>query len=54
MSDEQGSIFYAKARWYLFLAHLRMGDVNALRSMNMELDPIYGERVQEILSDKSL
>lgn len=54
LSDEQGSIFYAKARWYLFLAHLRMGDVNALRSMNMELDPIYGERVQEILSDKSL
>jgi tetratricopeptide (TPR) repeat protein len=42
------SAFHGKARWFLYLAYLQMGDEAALRAMEMIKDPVYGERAREI------
>lgn len=42
------SAFGAKARWYLFLAYVRTGDNAHARSLDLDADPVYGERARAI------
>jgi len=45
---EQGSAFHARANWYLFLAYVRAGEAAKARSINLEQDTVYGDRVRSI------
>lgn len=47
------SIFQSRARWYLFLLHVERGSLEEARSMRLEKDSVYGERVTRILSKLS-
>ncbi|MCW5900279.1 MAG: hypothetical protein KIT10_13510 [Flavobacteriales bacterium] len=44
------SEFSGKARWYLFLAHLKRGDREAMRALRLEDDVHFGERARAILA----
>ncbi|HEY0975860.1 MAG TPA: hypothetical protein VGE21_00200 [Flavobacteriales bacterium] len=46
---KEGSAFRAKARWYLFLAYLRAGRIDALQALHLEEDPTYGGRARAII-----
>lgn len=48
VAADTSSGFKDKARWYLFLAYLKMGDREAMHNMAMDQDSIYGHRVREI------
>ncbi len=52
VAADGGSAFSAKARWYLFLVHLRSGDTAAMDTMGLDDDPAYGERVRAIKSGR--
>ena len=45
---EQGSAFHARASWYLFLSYVRTGEVVKARSIDLEQDTVYGDRVRSI------
>lgn len=45
---EPGSAFADRGRWFLFLSYLRDGEIAKARSMRLDKDPIYGERVRSI------
>lgn len=42
------SVFHDKARWYLFLAYLKLDDREAMKAMKLEEDSVYGERVRAV------
>lgn len=48
VAADSTSGFKDKARWYLFLAYLKMGDRKAMHNLAMDQDSIYGPRVREI------
>ncbi len=48
VAADSSSVFRAKARWYLYLALLRQGDFAGMDSLQMEQDPLYGERARDI------
>ena len=48
LSEETGSAFHEKARWYLFLAYLRAGELERLDAIGLYDDPTYGERARAI------
>lgn len=48
VADDSTSSFAIKARWYLFLAHVRAGEVAQAKAIALEGDPTYGERVRAI------
>lgn len=50
VADAPSSAFQGKARWYLFLAYLQEGQLNALPDTMLRNDPFYGERVREVRS----
>ncbi len=50
VADQYGSAFHEKARWYLFLAYLREGRLNALPDTMLVNDPVYGDRVRAVRS----
>ena len=50
LSADGASSFHSKSRWYLFLAHLKAGDVASMRTIGLQDDPLYGERVRSILA----
>jgi len=50
VAADGSSVFSGKARWYLFLAHLKRGDPEAMRALHLEDDPLYGERARAILA----
>lgn len=49
VSADASSVFSGKARWYLFLAHLKRGDRTAMQALHLEDDAVYGERARAIL-----
>jgi len=49
VANEPGSAFRDRARWYLFLAHVRDGDINAARALEMDSDPVHADRARIIL-----
>jgi|SRR5690606_14010407 hypothetical protein len=51
VAADSTSAFQDKARWYLFLTHLRNGDISALDSIPLDNDPMYGERSRAIKSN---
>lgn len=42
------SAFAAKARWYLFLAYIKADETEKARSVALDDDPVYGERIRAI------
>lgn len=50
VAADDTSAFSGKARWYLFLAHLKRGDREAMRALHLEHDTVYGERARAILT----
>ncbi len=51
LSKDTSSTFHAKAKWYLFLAYVRVKDLEKLRTLHLENDPVYGDRVRTITSE---
>ncbi|MBX2979836.1 MAG: hypothetical protein KF905_11115 [Flavobacteriales bacterium] len=49
VAADAASVFSGKARWYLFLAHLKRGDRTAMQALHLEDDAVYGERARAIL-----
>ncbi len=47
---EPASPFASRARWYLFLAYLREGEIVKGEALDLDKDPTYGERAQTILA----
>lgn len=45
---ERGSVFHARVNWYLFLAYVRAGEEAKARSIDLEQDTVYGDRVRSI------
>ncbi len=50
LAMESTSVFHDKARWFLFLACVRLGETEKARSMDLESDTTYGLRVRKIMS----
>jgi len=48
LSLESGSAFHEKAHWFLFLAHVRNGDVVKAQAMRFDGDTIHADRVRSI------
>ncbi|HRD54002.1 MAG TPA: tetratricopeptide repeat protein [Flavobacteriales bacterium] len=48
IANEERSAFHRKARWYLFLAHVRNGDASAVGKSPLDEDSVYGERARLI------
>lgn len=50
VNSTNGSVFQERSRWYLFLAYVRLGEIAQAKEMDLENDPVYGERVRTITS----
>jgi hypothetical protein len=50
VAADASSVFNSKARWALFLTHLKRGDRAAMQALRMEDDPVYGDRARAILA----
>ena len=50
VAKDPNSVFRSKADWYLFLAHLRSGEVDKALAVAPVNDPTYGERAKEVIS----
>ncbi|MBS1569106.1 MAG: hypothetical protein JST45_06645 [Bacteroidetes bacterium] len=48
VANDRASVFHAKARWFLFLSLLHEGRNEEMRTLGMEQDSTYGERVRQI------
>lgn len=48
VAGDGSSLFRDKARWYLYLAYLRMDDREAMKALGMQDDPVYGERARAL------
>lgn len=49
--DEPVSAFSDKSQWFLFLAYLKVGEKEKLKTMHLDDDPIYGDPVRAIMSE---
>jgi len=47
---DASSVFSSKARWALFLAHLKRGDRAAMQALHLDDDAVYGDRARAILA----
>lgn len=50
LASNPGSVFQAHARWFLFLAYVRTGDIAGAEAVDLDRDTLYGERAREIKS----
>ena len=48
MVDDPSSALRAKARWFLLLAYVRAGESAKAKAVELDTDPVYGERVRAI------
>lgn len=48
VATDDASTFHHRARWYLFLTRIRIGDTAKALAMPIDDDPVYGERVRAI------
>ena len=48
LATEPGTVFHARARWYLFLAYVHDGRTAEAKALNMGNDPTYGDRARSI------
>lgn len=48
VAGNHASEFRGKAKWYLFLAYLKLGDRAAMDALGLDRDTVYGEQVRQI------
>lgn len=48
LANESASMFHARANWFLLLAYVRSGEIAKARTIALESDTTYGERVRLI------
>jgi hypothetical protein len=51
LAAEPSSAFRDRSRWYLFLAHVRMGQLSEAEALGLDRDPVYGEQAKAIAAE---
>ena len=48
LANEPASVFHVRAKWFLLLAYVNAGELAKARTVDLDADPTYGERVRAI------
>ncbi len=51
VANDSASVFSSKSKWYLFLCYIKQGEVEKAKSLSLDDDATYGERVRAMKAE---